>query len=647
MSVYLVFAVLFVLSVGLPDAFGFPQEIFWGLALLIVLILRTLQTRDSRVHVPTTMLYLWMLFLAAMLGVTAFSHSVGQSILTVVRYVECFTVFLLCVSSTKHERTHIDIIFKKTALATWILFIIYWYANTQGMHTVAPSLVSISGHHPISYAAIVFVPFFVFGQSAFPFLLLVVAIAVLSGSRIALLLLGLFLFGLLIRDKINFKFHKKILTSVLFLSCLILVSSSLLPYSVRSRFITNYPFLTSYFKDFTSDRLRVNYAKQAIQAIRTYPITGYGPGTFELVSRRFQTKPAEYSKYAHSLPLEFLAEHGVITFVFFLMLFGLVVYRSIWVIRRYDSSLLPIAWSLLLISIYATVDVGLNHLPYLLFYWALAGILFAGYGAQRALSLIPSLVGFGIFMLGVCISLSYRGPDSPFIRFMFAPYRKDLAIQSISSPTPSRFQFISSIIEALYSQDPDVRMVQAKKFNNITLIEQTLINDQYNYPYWVDAFIASQTGNPDNLSRILCRFVQIHLPHETCTELLTPRVHTFLQSQAFVRTLDQLYGADGAAKFIYSVGLSYYETTDDTYLPLILWRLARDIAPQWGYYHLELASGLVYWHNDKTAAEQVLRRCMTSSISKNGCLITKGYTETLSFPGSLRYDIFAIPYITP
>lgn len=70
------------------------------------------------------------------------------------------------------------------------------------------------------------------------------------------------------------------------------------------------------------------YFSQAWQAIKEYPLTGYGVGAFQLISKKYQQLPFANSSYAHNHFLQVAAESGVITGAVFVALVGALYIRA-------------------------------------------------------------------------------------------------------------------------------------------------------------------------------------------------------------------------------------------------------------------------------------------------------------------------------
>lgn len=70
--------------------------------------------------------------------------------------------------------------------------------------------------------------------------------------------------------------------------------------------------------------MRPLYFSQAFQAMRHYPLFGYGPGTFELIDKKYQQLPFSGTFYAHNHFLQVGAEMGILAAIIFsLLIFSL------------------------------------------------------------------------------------------------------------------------------------------------------------------------------------------------------------------------------------------------------------------------------------------------------------------------------------
>lgn len=78
-------------------------------------------------------------------------------------------------------------------------------------------------------------------------------------------------------------------------------------------------------KDFATEP-RPHYFGTAIRAIQSSSIIGFGPGSYEIISKRFNILPKYNSIYAHSFFLHFFAENGLIAGFLYSLFFFTVVF---------------------------------------------------------------------------------------------------------------------------------------------------------------------------------------------------------------------------------------------------------------------------------------------------------------------------------
>lgn len=78
--------------------------------------------------------------------------------------------------------------------------------------------------------------------------------------------------------------------------------------------------------------LRPLYLEQAIKAVSEFPIVGYGPGTFGLISKKYQQLPYATTSYAHNHFLHVTAEMGLfagVVFAWLIMYLYKQAYRAV------------------------------------------------------------------------------------------------------------------------------------------------------------------------------------------------------------------------------------------------------------------------------------------------------------------------------
>ncbi len=96
---------------------------------------------------------------------------------------------------------------------------------------------------------------------------------------------------------------------------------------------------------------RVLYWKQAIRAFFDYPLYGYGPGTFGLISTKYRQLPQLKTLYAHNGFLEIFAQSGLIAGVTWLGFWCAVVIQGSRSVRKYEDTAIREQKSALLLGV--------------------------------------------------------------------------------------------------------------------------------------------------------------------------------------------------------------------------------------------------------------------------------------------------------
>jgi O-antigen ligase len=77
-----------------------------------------------------------------------------------------------------------------------------------------------------------------------------------------------------------------------------------------------------------NEELRPLYFSQAVSALYDYPLTGYGPGTFQLINKKYQPLPHASTAYTHNHFLQIGSEIGVLGGVAFVALIGTLYWQA-------------------------------------------------------------------------------------------------------------------------------------------------------------------------------------------------------------------------------------------------------------------------------------------------------------------------------
>lgn len=159
---------------------------------------------------------------------------------------------------------------------------------------------------------------------------------------------------------------------------------------------------------------RVHYWKQAVVAIKERPLLGWGPGTFYLVSKRFQEQPGSYSWYAHSFPLQIASELGVVGFI-------TLCFLCYFTFRRITPSVA--SHGAILTLLYSFVEMNLDFTVIWVVFWINIGLMQRNASKEKSedVQIYPfiALLFIGIFysssIIGNMSAVSHPGSAFPFL----------------------------------------------------------------------------------------------------------------------------------------------------------------------------------------------------------------------------------------
>ncbi|HEY0416639.1 MAG TPA: O-antigen ligase family protein [Gaiellaceae bacterium] len=147
----------------------------------------------------------------------------------------------------------------------------------------------------------------------------------------------------------------------------------------------------------TSSNFRFTWWSQAWQGFRDHPLGGAGAGAFHLLNLRFRTTYLDYTIEPHDLPVQFLAELGIVGLAILALACGALIRPSL----RRSGHELALALLLPAFLVHALVDVDWDFAAVAAPAFVAAGAL-AGRPATRrvpAYALLPA-VGVALALLG-------------------------------------------------------------------------------------------------------------------------------------------------------------------------------------------------------------------------------------------------------
>jgi len=598
-------------------------------------------------RIPPVLNTVWATLLLYFVGRTVFSDSVGYSISTTIRWVMAYLVFVFFSSTglldssrgNQEEKVFFNsvLIFGVVAVvASFIaIFVEPWGSSFSGMNLLYPTF----GHNHV-VDVIVF---------AFP--LVLYRLIQNKNTTNALLLL---LFGLAL--VFSFARGAWLLMFVYLLYCFrtkrVVVTGLLVACAAAFLFVTfsknlsggpfDWPTLKRQLVKASALENRLPYWKQAVAAVGERPLFGAGPGTFYLLSKRLQETPKSYSWYAHSFPLELLAEIGIIGTI---GVMGVIGYTLRGVRRR------PLFHSVALTLAYSLYEFNLNFLVIWLLLWATLGLLYGGkktrLGTNRFI-LIPLTV-LGLFYLSsVLAALFGLLPLTKSIAFFFEPYVETRAVARLETASvPGAVgQLEQRVILFFHKKDPEVLIAMARKMGTAELFRRAVAADPQNVEYIAD-FIdyLVERKNAEDLGRMLSEAYVRHSPRESLPLLSRANFSGSQLLPLYTKQLMEDIGRptnkrDFLAKTYYFLGYELLEKSPET--TRVLWTLARDTAPEWGYFHVELASLEYQTFRDPEGAESILNYCHEFKYAAGQCGNTKIIDTN---PGDQHENIKAIPTV--
>lgn len=383
---------------------------------------------------------------------------------------------------------------------------------------------------------------------------------------------------------------------------------------------------------------RLDFWQQAVQGFLARPWFGFGWGTFELVALRFQKQTLGWSNFAHNFYLQVLAEAGIFALLSFLgfLFFSL---RRLWrsvVQDKRNPFLVGGLGAILASSLHSFFDYDWHFpaifLTFLLLIGTLVGKKSAGIatGATRGGRLKWGLVGlaFMVFLFGQTQLVGeyfYQKRDYQ-KALIFSPWPA-VRVRQIGDKVSSEGQL--QRILALSSQDPSMHYWVARRYYSLGQLEKATYHYQkaIEYNLW---------GNYHLYPQLIKLYNQLDKKKEK------EQFYRFLAEQ--LKKNDTLPPEVALGKIFYFIGEDYLkeEKVEEV---IFWWEKAAGAAPEWSYFHLELASFMIQ-KGDKEGAKKILENCARFRYPKVHCqnYLKKPISENALEPvGFWRGKISEIP----
>lgn len=465
---FIVFFIVFFFSLFLGDGQRTIIDIYWVGALAIFAALFMYSGKTLRVFSSTEKI-VWGIVFIAQAASLVMSDSIGDSIYATARLFIGYGIYRLFSSEASKKNAKIFVIGSILVISAAFIVSVIYHASPLLSQRLPPMnlLVLRHGHNHFAVLLVFIFPLFAvcMHRRRMGFLLAVVLMMglVFTFARTAwIILIGYFVYHIVLN-------RQRIITAFSF-AVLVVVAIGY----VGVRGITSTPFPEirtlplSMFEKPAWDKSRLPYWSQAIETFLDQPVTGSGPGTFYIHSSRLASAEGLSSWFAHSFPLQVLAETGIIGFLTITALFFIVVskaYKSL----RSDAMHRALFESVVLVLIYALFDFTLSFLSVWVLIWAGIGVL-AGQGkvsARRSTkidiwALLPSaflIVFYVTYVVGLVVASSGHFLAA----FVVSPYVAEHAILYLENSDPASVRSHDErLIRTLYARQPDVILALAQ-----------------------------------------------------------------------------------------------------------------------------------------------------------------------------------------
>lgn len=584
-----------------------------GVGGVIAIVLYATYSLKKQRELPRGQTVAWAGLLVYLAVRSVFSDDIGYSVFTTVRYLEAFLLFktIYCFFDLKDIKPFVDCLlgFCTVSLAAAIMW------------TCLPFLRGAIPHMNLLYPAYGHnhaVDILLFGLPAaiilaiqtqknqYKILATVLLIGVIfSMSRAAMVLVGIFIIFLFGAYVVTKEFNRT-RGALLLLFVFIAVSTIAVFYIGENNLLSRAGIdlqKSSLFLD-----SRYGYYQQAFAAIRERPFFGSGPGTFYLQSLRLQSVPQTYSWFAHNFYLEQFVELGAVGCALLLFVFGGTARLVLRGLKTRKSSIYNVALAagIGLSLIYGFFDISLNFLVIWLLCWACVAVIslpdtsihINKHNKTASLMSVISLVLIGAFY---CVVIStYIVPNGLYTGFLDVYYTVDL----IKNEKNTNLILAAT---TLHKKNPDV-LLAAKKY------KEAYFNNPQSTSLFIDYYSSLiKNNNTEESAGLFSRLITNYVSDQNLRSRLLIDVKNPTATVPYTEQSISFFGVptnmkEGLSKILYYFGL--HVISQNPQMTKDFWEAARDLSPQWGHFHVELASLYQQYFHDNNKAAEILTGCM-------------------------------------
>jgi O-antigen ligase len=627
-------------------------DVIAGAGILCMVVISFLKGQRLASPAPQAR-YAWGGLLAYLMIRTVVSDSVGYSISSLFRWCMAYGVFVLFSSLAREKNEdvfrRVVVWFGLSVIAlSWLYSAVPSLGNAlSGMNLLYPTY----GHNHVANIIVFLFPLALHmwltkkHRVYLGMVLVVLGGLVVSFARGAWLLIGGYIVTAVFLYKNMSVWVKTCLISLTIVVVSVVVffgvfhgaSSDIHDADVLTRLTIKPPVLES----------RLPYWQQAVQAIEDRPVFGAGPGTFYLLSKRFQQEEQTHSWFAHSLPLELMAELGMVGFV------GVVF--LLWVLfSRLSRG--PLFVSVVLTLAYSLYEINGNFLVIWLLFWASVGVLYSAEGIQKSPMIrrfdFVFIFSIGFVAIVYCSSVAAAAlsvfSNTAHLAVYAEPHVVGRAVTTLEKNETTITQV--NILSMLYAKDPEVQRVIAEYFDA-----------RNNIPSATKHYVLAIDLDPKNttLRQRYIAFLLKHGLHEAAFERIVLEGKLWTNHADVLRDIsyvtgsvttknssELLNGLNGRwddvlfAKTFYILGLPHVQTAPhvaDAY-----WSISQRMASTWNYFYLERAALAKHVLQDEKKVTDIVQMCIEVLPSDPHCAGLKYDTTWLLPPGLYKKAIQAM-----
>src|SRR5579859_1120747 len=357
----------------------------------------------------------------------------------------------------------------------------------------------------------------------------------------------------------------------LFLVPFVVLLSLFTFFSVSSQFVKedhcNLPiFQRQLCKPFASES-RPEYWKQALAGIKAKPLTGWGGGTFSIISQKFQSDPYHFSTYPHNEYLEFFTDYGVVAGSIFLLFFFILVPNLLKIfVQKKLSDEFFLSVSIMSLCVDAFFDYNWNYISILSLFLIAVALVLKKKSQDGGTEILTRLTK--IFLFFIVIAIGLWAGSYVLSTVVWVKGNKDLAMKIFPFADWRAEEVLSDENTNQHAQSFLLSLYQ----NNPTVIQKYLqnVSDSNTRIFWFQRIIALEPQEDFARYQLLHEYIQTrkwsqlisgweelqafcHSPHQSCSN------ETVLTAQnEMLATANKLLPADPQTAI--QISLELYRT---------------------------------------------------------------------------------------